>query len=566
MQEKLWVYQNTDREKIKKISEEYHIPKLVAALLVNRDIENISYYLTKSMQMVHHPNEMKDMKKGAARIAEAISSKENIVIYGDYDVDGITSTSLLYLFLKEQGATVSYYIPDRIEEGYGINIMAVNKLAKKGAKLLITVDCGITSVGEVSLANALGMDVIITDHHTCKEKVPEATAVINPKQPDCTYPFKGLAGVGVAFKLMLSVVMQLGLDTRTYFDRYVEIVALGTIADVVPLIDENRIIADRGLISLSNTNREGLKALLELSGFSDKPLTASSLAFSVCPRMNAAGRLGTAETAVKLLTTTSKEEAYEIARRLDEENRNRQATEKQILKEAMGQIASDPDFAKKKVIVLYNPDWHHGVIGIVASRICEQFYRPCILITSDGTVGKGSGRSIASFNLFDALEHCSSLLTNFGGHAVAAGLGIMPEDISAFTQEINVYADSVLTEEDLIARIFIDCEISPIDVRLESAKLLTRLEPFGMGNPKPVFSLSQLSIASITRMGIEQKHLRLRLVSGTKSINAVGFHMGAYFSHFAIGDTVDIACTMELNHFQGTESVQLILKDIRKSI
>ncbi|MCX7715063.1 MAG: single-stranded-DNA-specific exonuclease RecJ [Clostridia bacterium] len=569
MQGKNWVFLNKSikRESILAMSKQFGIPNVISTILLNRKIQTeaqVKAYLSKSMSTIHNPMQMKDMQKAVERIIAAIEKTEKIVVYGDYDVDGITATALLYMFFQELGANVDYYIPDRIEEGYGMNIMAVNKLAKSRTNLIITVDCGITAVGEVEFAKLRGVDIIITDHHTCKEKIPAAFAVINPKQPDCEYPFKDLSGVGVAFKLILALAMVLGKNTTEVFNKYSDIAAIGTVADVVPLLDENRVIVDKGLYALSSTHREGLKALLEISGLEGKLISAGSVAFGISPRLNAAGRLGTASTAVKLILSDDKDEAYKIAIELNEENRKRQLTEQAIFNDAVGMISSDPDFDKKKVIVLCKDGWHHGVIGIVASRITELFYKPCILITHENGICKGSGRSIPGFNLFDALNFCGELLANFGGHAVAAGLSLDFNDVDAFSSKINEYAASVLTPEDMLPHVSIDCLISPNDISLENAKLLSKLEPFGIGNPKPVFSIMGILVSTINQIGIDNKHIRLRLEAQNKYINAVGFHMGEYYGKFKAGDIVDIAFTMEINNFQGTENVQLLLKDIKK--
>lgn len=568
MRKKIWKYkkQIPDTE-LKSRAVKFGIPPVILTILNNRGItaENqIKAYFSKSMANIHNPMLMHDMEKAAERIKSAVENKEKIVIYGDYDVDGITSTAVLYLFLTQHGADVSYYIPDRITEGYGMNIMAVNKFIKDKVDLVITVDCGITAIGEVEFAKLSGLDIIITDHHTCKEKIPDAYAVVNAKKPDCEYPFKELSGVGVAFKLILAVVMKMGLNTTEYFKKYCDIAAIGTIADVVPLEDENRVIVDKGLEILNNTEREGIKAIFEVSGVLGKPITSSTIAYAVSPRLNAAGRLSNASTAVKLLLESDKNEAYKTASELNEENRRRQLTEQEIFNEAMEMIDRDKDFEKKKVIVLANCDWHNGVIGIVASRIVEKFYKPCILITYDEKgVGKGSGRSIEQFNLFEALSAVSDDLAEFGGHSAAAGLSINIDKISEFEKNINAYADKVLSREDMVPVINIDTQITAEDVSLANAQMLAKLEPYGMGNAKPVFSVLGLKVITSQSMGLENKHLRVTLISGNKYINAVGFGMGDYADKFNGGDIVDVAFTMEVNEFQGSKQVQLQLKDIK---
>lgn len=569
MTDKIWKYKNRLQkpERINKLSEKYHIPKVIATILLNRGIEESDFnaFLQKSMRDVINPNLMLDMDKAVDRILQAINNNEKIVIYGDYDVDGITSTALMHEFLSSQGANVSYYIPDRKDEGYGINIMAVNKLFKQNTKLLITVDCGITAIGEVEFAALQGMDVIITDHHTCKDRLPTAAkAIINPKRPDCDYPFEGLAGVGVAFKLVLALAIALGLNTTECFKRYIDIVTIGTIADVVPLLSENRIMVDKGLKALQKPFRPGLTAIMDVSGAMNKPMNASTIAFSIAPRLNAAGRLGSAKTAVELLLTHNADEAWEIARELDAENKERQATEQQIYKEALELIAADPNFSKKKVIVLAKENWHHGVIGIVASRIGDLYYKPCILISHNNGIGKGSGRSISGFNLFDALTACEKHLTDFGGHAVAAGLNINMSDIDAFTKAINKYADENLTDNDMIPHVEIDCPVNARFVTLENAQMISRLEPFGMNNEKPVFSLSDVAVEYVSAVGMENKHLKLRISKNGMFINCIGFSLGEWAATLTQGDIIDIAFQMDINHYQGNDSVQLVLKDIKK--
>ncbi len=565
---KIWKYRNKalKQETINEVSAKYKLPRVISTVLLNRgvDVNDFGAFLQKPMKDIKNPMLLPDMEKAAERTVAALKNKEKIVIYGDYDVDGITSTALLQEFLSSLGADVSYYIPDRKDEGYGINIMAVNKLFKQGTKLLITVDCGITAIGEVEFASLQGMDVIITDHHTCKERLPEAAkAIVNAKRPDCDYPFDGLAGVGVAFKLMLAVVMKLGLNTTEYFNKYADIAAIGTIADVVPLLDENRIIVDRGIKWLSKSMRPGIRAILEVSGSLNRPVNSSAIAFSIAPRMNAAGRLGTAATAVELLLTRDENKARKIALELDAENKERQATEQQIYSEALEIIANDPNFEKKKVIVLSKEGWHQGVIGIVASRISDMYYKPCILISYHNGIGKGSGRSIPEFNLFDALTHCEQYLTDFGGHAVAAGLNINMSDIDAFTKEINKLADEVLTEEDMARKIEIDCPLSEKSVTVQNAKMLSQLEPFGMNNSKPVFSISGAAVVYISAVGTDGKHLRLRIEKNGTYINCIGFSMGAYAETLHKGSVIDIAFSMDINVYQGTESAQLVLKDIK---
>lgn len=570
MTDKIWIFRNKklDEKKINSLSDTYRIPRVISTILLNRNIdgENISVYLKKSMSDIVNPNLMLDMSKAVDRICAAVKNKEKIAVYGDYDVDGITSTALLYEFLISIGADAEYYIPDRKGEGYGINIMAVNRLIKDGIKLMITVDCGITAIGEVEFAKLQGMDVIITDHHTCKERIPTAaSAIVNPKRPDCEYPFDALAGVGVAFKLILALAVKNGLNTNEIFKKYADIAALGTIADVVPLLGENRIIADKGLKLMQNPQRAGLRAIMEVAGILGKKITSSSIAYAIAPRLNAAGRLGNASTAVELLLTHDIKRAREIAAVLDEENKLRQATEKQIFDEAISMIADDPNFEKKKVIVLCQEDWHQGVIGIVASRLTDIYYKPCILISYSNGIGKGSGRSIKAFNLFDALSHCEKHLTDFGGHAVAAGLNINMSDIDGFIKEINKYADETLTERDMIPTVDIDCPVSETALTVENAKALTGLEPFGMCNERPTFSISNVQIAAISAVGADNRHLKLKICKNGRYAVCIGFGLGGYASNIRRGDFVDIAFNMDINEYHGTETLQMVIKDIKLS-
>lgn len=568
MQKKNWVYKNTkiNTEAFKKLSAS--MSPVIATLLLNRGIsepENITSYFKKPLSLIHPPFLLEGVESACDRIVEAIKNKEKIVVYGDYDVDGITSTVLLYKFLNSQKADVSYYIPTRADEGYGINIIALNKIIKSGAKLLITVDCGITAVGEVEFAKLQGLDIIITDHHTCQEKIPKAHTVINPKLPGSLYPFPDLAGVGVAFKLALGIAIKLKLDTKKVFSEYSELAAIGTISDLVPLVDENRVIVDSGLKNISQgTKYPGIRALLEISGAKPFEINADTIAFSLAPRLNAAGRLSSASVSVELLLSQDFEEAKKLAASLDTENLERRKTEQEIFEEALEIIENDAEFDKKKVIVLHKENWHQGVIGIVASRICEKFYRPTIMISTSNGSGKGSGRSIPTFNLFNALENSAELLTSFGGHSMAAGINIKASDIEAFSQHINKYASTVLNDEDFIPTLKIDCEIPPSIITENNIKFLSNFEPFGIKNEAPVFSMSGVTLKGIYEIGSEKKHIRLTVSKNDYVFNCIGFSMGEYIKDLKTGDILDIAFGMTINNYQARELIQLRLKDIRK--
>ena len=554
--------------RINEFSKRFSISYVMSAVLLNRGIESeeqLRKYLTKPLDGIHNPLLLPDMEKAAQRIIKAIEEKEKIVIYGDYDGDGVTSTAVLYHFLFENGADVEYYIPDRFSEGYGLNIKAINRISKKGTKLLITVDCGITSVGEVELAKAQGMEVIITDHHTCKEKLPNAAAVVNPKRPDSEYPFRCLAGVGVTFKLVLAMTILMKKNTTECFNKYVSLAEVGTIADIVELQGENRIIADRGIKRLSSESGEGIRALLEICGAADKPINSTTVAFMLAPRINAAGRMESASVAEELLLSESHIDAHRLATQLDGLNRQRQSIEKDMYSDAVKMLRENPALCEQRVIVLAHENWHHGVIGIVASKITELLYKPCILISVDEKgKGKGSGRSVEGINLFEALTACEDCLTQFGGHALAAGLSLDAENIEEFNSKINTYVAEQVPKEPQ-KTLDLDCTVPTSFVTIENARLLERFEPFGMSNEKPVFALCGVRVIEAASMGADDKHLRIKIDLNGREVEAVGFSFGTYAKYLTPGRMIDIAFNLDINTFRGNEKVQLILKDIRSA-
>jgi single-stranded-DNA-specific exonuclease len=563
MNNKKWIYSKPDKYIVQEICKTFKVSPLTATVILNRGVqepEDIKMFLESDINSLHDPFLMKGMRKAVDRIKKAIAENEKITVYGDYDVDGVTSTAILAKYLSQCGACVDYYIPDRIDEGYGINKHALEKIQKNGTSLVVTVDSGITALEEVEYAIQLGLDIIITDHHECKEEIPKATAVLNPKQKDCSYPFKELAGVGVAFKLIQALA---GKDNfLSIVDHYCDIVCLGTIADVVPLLGENRLIVSRGLKTIAATKNVGLKSLINVSGVKDNKISTGTIGFIIAPRINAAGRVGSALRAVQLFLTDDEFIADEIAQELNEENKNRQATEARILQEALEIIEQEFDLGRQKVIVLSGEDWHHGVIGIVASRITDRFYRPSILIALEGDEGKGSGRSISGFNLFKALHECKDYLIKFGGHELAAGLSIEREKIPSFLENINNYANEILSDDDLVPRIYIDCEIDTDDLTFDTVNQLEILEPFGMGNAGPVFSFCNGVIVDIRTVG-DNKHLKLVIEKNGNFVDAIGFNMANYSEQFIVGDVVDIACSLDINLYNGLKRVQLILKDIK---
>ncbi len=565
---------------VDEISKKLNIKYLTALLLYNRDYtdaDKAESFIKNQNIAFHDPFLLADMDKAVDRIFSALENNEKIVIYGDYDVDGVTSVSILYLYLKGKGADVSYYIPSRTGEGYGINPSAIQSLAEKNAKLLITVDTGITAVEETEYAKSLGIDVLITDHHECQNELPDACAIINPRRPDCVYPFKELAGVGVVFKLLCSLECtycernNIEKDwLRDICDTYGDVVAIGTVADVMPLVDENRLIVSRGLSLIEKTKRPGIEALLEISGTisnskngtqKKRRITSTLISYVIAPRINAAGRISDATRAVELFLCETPSEARIIAEELCDTNRMRQAEENKIMKQAYEKIQNEHDFENDKVIVLAEDNWHNGAIGIVASRITEKYNLPSILISFDGNISKGSGRSIKGLNLVDALSYCSDLLIKYGGHELAAGLSIERDKLPEFKKRINEYARTHLNPENMITQIDIDAEIEENDITLENAEELFMLEPFGISNPVPVFALRDAVISDAVAIG-SNRHTKLVLRKGNKTVTALCFGKNPSEINLFAGDTADVVFNLDVNEYMNNKNVQLTLRDI----
>ena len=560
---KKWQYYEQDKDIVNKIAEEHGISTLLAKILVNRgivDSKQIKVFLEPQRHDFHNPFDMLDMEMAVNRIIEAINNKEKTIIYGDYDVDGITSITVLKKFLNERGLDVDYYIPNRLEEGYGLNKEAIEEIAKKGYKLMITVDCGISGVEEVELANSLGIETIITDHHEQLDVLPNAYAIINPKRRDNTYPFRGLAGVGVVFKVIQAISMKLNLDEKEYL-KYLDIVCIGTISDIVPLVDENRVIAKLGLMLVKCTKNVGLKELIEESGY--KTIDSGMVSFGIAPRINACGRMGKQEEALELFLTDNPEKAKTITKRLNEYNIQRQETEKQIFEQAISELEKE-NLEEKSSIVLAGENWHHGVIGIVASRITEKFFKPTILICIEDDIGKGSGRSVPGFDLHEALAQSSKYLEKYGGHEMAVGLTLKKENIQEFKNHFEEYAKSKGVK-DIVPIINVDSEITKKDINKATVEQIKLLEPFGEQNKQPLLIYKNLKIASIRALS-EGKHLKLMLKDENEIINAIGFNLGELSEEYLIGDKVDVVGTLEINAYNGQEQIQINLKDIMKSI
>ncbi len=513
-------------------------------------------FLAAPLSDLGDPMALRDMDKAAARIRQALAQGERIAVYGDYDVDGITASSLLGSWLQTQGADVRIYIPDRLEEGYGLHTQALEQLHGEGVALVVTVDCGITAVEEARAAQALGLDLVITDHHECKEALPQALAVVDPKRRDCPYPDKGLAGVGVAFKLVCALEGPAAVPDL--LAAYGDLVAIGTIADIMPLTGENRVLVQQGLRQIAHTKRPGLLALIEEAGLKGRAITSSTVGFTIAPRLNAAGRMGQASLAAALLTETDREKARQLAQALCQLNRERQKICNQMFEEALEMAGPAP----AGPIVLAAAHWHQGVAGIVASRLTDRFGLPAVVICIEGETGRGSCRSVAGFNMFKALEAVADTLVDYGGHELAAGLTVETAQIAAFAQALTqVWAQSGLGPVE--PSLEIDGEILDPDWLCRADIIeLGRLEPYGMGNPQPLFSMTGVFIDAVTPIG-GGKHLRLQVRKNDRSFACVFFGCTAKELGLGPGDLADIAFFPQMNQFRGTESVQLLLTDAR---
>ncbi len=544
-----------------KLSADAGISPLTATVALNRGIENagdLSVFLEKSVYSLHSPFLMKDMDRAVQTIKTAVAEGKKITVYGDYDVDGITSVAALVKYLSGLGADVSFYIPSRETEGYGLNCDAIEKIHNDGRELIITVDTGITACQEVALAKSLGMEVIVTDHHQCPDVLPDCI-VVNPHRKDCGYPFKSLSGVGVVFKLLCALENGVALSI---LDTLGDVIATGTIADVVDLTDENRVIVDFGLKKILSSPNKGLDALIITSGLRSRSIDASSVGFSIAPRINAAGRIGNPEKAVRLLLSESLSECMELARYLDEENRDRQTQEAAILRDAESMVENDPSFKDKSVLVLSGYGWHHGIIGIVASRITSKYYKPCMLISCDDGVGKGSGRSVPGFNLFEAMKSCGDIFTKYGGHELAAGFTVSPDKIAELDSALNDFADKNMPEDAKTPSVTVECELPAKYITVEDIENLKLLEPFGVSNPKPVFICSGVRITGKRLMGDKGQHIKLTLIKDGTTFEAVAFRRPDINETYAINDYATVIGSLTINEWNNISTPQLIITDI----
>lgn len=564
--EKKWIYPpEGDQEVIKQLAVGLEVSPLVARLLHARGVntlEEARLFWEPRMDDLHDPFLLEGMEPTVNRLERALRDKEKMMVFGDYDVDGITGTALVWRALNALGGEVGWYLPNRAREGYGISASGVEEAHSRGVSLLVSVDCGITAHAEVELAGRLGIDCIITDHHEPKESLPEAVAVLNPKLAGSRYPYQELAGVGVAYKMLQGLYARLGLEPEQ-LQEHLDLVALGTLADIVPLNGENRVLAKFGLEKLRSSRKPGVRALLEVTGLTGKPLDSGQIVFMLAPRINAVGRIGEAGEALRLLITENQDEAFAIAQTLDQENRKRKEIDDQILAEAMEMVKRRIDLDEEMVIVLESDTWHQGVIGIVASRLVEQFYRPTVLIAVDGDKGKGSARSIPAFHLHEALKSCQEHLLGFGGHKYAAGMSIETGRIPGFRKKLNQVARETMSPEDLVPNQALDAVVDLDEVDIDTARSFARFAPFGPGNRHPVLAARQLRVVGSPQI-VGRNHLKFKVKQKQRVFDSIGFSFGDRLEEIEDPDaSLDMAFVLEENEWQGQKKLQLRLKDIR---
>ena len=564
---KKWEYYKENNDEADRLQEKFKINRLLATILANRGIteEKARVFLEPTRNDFHDPFNMPDMDKAVERILKAKENKEKVIIYGDYDVDGITSITVLKSFLKDIGIEVAEYIPNRLNEGYGLNKEAIEKIAEEKYSLMITVDCGITGIEEIEYAKQYGIETIVTDHHEPTNELPQAVAVVDCKRKDNKYPFRELAGVGVVFKLTQAIGITLKLQEKEYL-KYLDIVALGTISDIVPLVDENRVITKLGLKLIEQTRNYGLKALVNSNGYGR--IDSTSISYGVAPKINACGRMGFANKALKLLLSKNIDEATEKLTDIIKFNNERQSLERKIYDEAIEKIEKEHlDNREISSIVLGGYGWHTGVIGIVASKITDLYYKPCILICfdEDSDIGKGSGRSIPGFDLHDALMKCTDILEGFGGHSMAVGVAVSKNNFDNLKEKFEKLTNEA-DIQNVVPVINIDMLLNIDEVTKSMVESLNLLEPYGEANKMPIFAFKNLKIDSIRAL-TEGKHLKLTLKSNNNTyVDAIGFNLGYMVEEYRIGDRVDVVGNLEINSFNGVDSIQINLKDLMKTI
>jgi single-stranded-DNA-specific exonuclease len=567
----IWDYKNLTEQQIeiqKRLTEELSISPILSKLLVQRDIltfENARSFFRPDLSDLHDPFLMADMQKAVNRLTLAMKRNEKILIYGDYDVDGTTSVSLVYKFLKQFYSNVDFYIPDRYNEGYGISIQGIDYAAANDYKLIIALDCGIKAIEKVKYALSQGVDFIICDHHTPDDVLPPAIAVLDPKRIDCNYPYKHLSGCGVGFKLMQAFAITNNIDF-SQLTPLLDLLALSIASDIVPITGENRVLAFYGLKQINSNPSVGLKGILDVCGLTDKEITISDIVFKIGPRINASGRMKLAYEAVELLVSGDPAFAKEKSDTINEYNNDRKDLDKNITDEAIALIEADKRYAERKSIVVYKSDWHKGVIGIVASRLSEEYYKPSIVLTKSNGLASGSARSVSGFDIYKAIDSCRDLLENFGGHMYAAGLSMKEENIMAFTERLEKFVSENILEEQTYPQIDIDAVLEFKDITPKFFRVLKQFGPFGPGNMKPVFVSKKVFDYGTSRLvGKEQEHLKLELVDSSSEnvMNGIAFRMHEYNDHLKALNPLDICYTLEENSFNGNTTTQLMIRDIK---
>ncbi len=563
-----WSLLNPNQNTVSSVKKAFRTSEVIAKVLANRNILNPNLarpFFTPNLDMLHNPYLMQDMDKAVERVLKNIKSGKPIMVFGDYDVDGTTGAAALYLAFQKFGADVTYYIPDREKEGYGLSYHGIEVAKDIGIDLIITCDCGINAFVQVDFANEQNIDLIITDHHTTDTELPKAHAILNPKRKDCEYPFKGLCGGGVAFKLITAVGNELNIPLTDY-EEIIPLITLGIAADVVPIKDENRVLVHHGLNILKNLEKPGLKTLLELAGLKGH-ISVGQLVFSIAPRINAAGRLGDANRAVELLVTDDQDKARLLVKELDNENKRRQMIQQAVVDEALLKVNAEADLKNENALVLANAGWHPGVVGIVASKIKEEFNRPTIIIALENGSGKGSARSVAGFDLYEALTACKTHLDGYGGHPMAAGLTLSNQKLEDFKKAFIDFANERLTKENLQATLTLDSEMALQDITPRFMEFLDKLSPYGPGNMRPKFAIRNVEIAGVPKViGKTGEHIRFKIKQGLKSYPAVGFGLSNKYEMLITGQPVDIACVVETNEWQGNTSIQMNVRDIKRAV
>ena len=566
-----WIYTTLSEQQCEiqnKLADELSISPVLSQLLVQREIftyDDARNFFRPDLANLHDPFLMADMDKAVERLTKAMRHNEKIMVYGDYDVDGTTSVSLVYKFLQKFHNNIDFYIPDRYNEGYGISIQGIDYAAQNGFKLIIALDCGIKAVEKVKYASSLGVDFVICDHHTPDAVLPPAVAVLDPKRDDCNYPYKHLSGCGVGFKLMQAFAIVNNIDFA-HLTPLLDLLALSIASDIVPITGENRILAFFGLKQINSNPSVGLKGILEVCGLTDKEITISDIVFKIGPRINASGRMKLASEAVELLVSSNPVFAKEKSDTINEYNNDRKDLDKNITDEAIALIASDERYATRRSIVVHKPDWHKGVIGIVASRLSEEYYKPSIVLTNSNGLASGSARSVPGFDIYKAIDSCRDLLETFGGHMYAAGLSMKEENIPLFTERFEQFVSETILEEQTYPQIEIDALLEFKDITPKFFRVLKQFGPFGPGNMKPVFASKKVFDYGTSRLvGKEQEHLKLELVDSSSEnvMNGIAFRMYAYNDHLKALNPLDICYTIEENTFNGNTNIQLMIRDIK---